>query len=47
MKGVIQGALPRAFQGLVHGVSSFLGRKAGLLREFWQEGAAAPLLGAK
>src|SRR3981189_2742813 len=38
VEGVLQGALPGAFQGLVHGGSlGFLGREAGLLRKFWQD----------
>src|SRR3981189_1962981 len=38
VEGVLQGALPGTFQGLVHGGSlGFLGLEAGLLRKFWQE----------
>src|ERR1700716_2501686 len=38
VEGVLQGALPGTFQGLVHGGSlGFLDREAGLLRKFWQE----------
>ena len=44
VKGVIQGALPRAFQGLVHGGSprDIVGPEAGLLHPFWQERFGGP-----
>ena len=52
VEGVVQGAARRTFQGLIHGVSlPVLDRrsllpKPRLLRNFWQERAFGPVLGA-